>query len=413
MVSGTHEAKRCDPSQYVRRVGQFLLCVCLAESSMAVYGEAAEWSLLPSFGVKGVYNSNLILTPLPHSETYGFWVSPATEIAGKTERLEVSSRLAVDEVKYFGGQGKQFTNVFAPLSVRYKTEKDLLGFTGGFVRDNTVLGSELQATGVVLQFAQRNQWNFNPTWTRRLTEKLSLQSGVQFSNSTYEGGLRVVDYRVIGGSGGLQYQLTERDQIQLSVSYTGFRTLDSLSPFRADYPGINMSLTHAFDESLTGTIHGGPRFLSSTSQTQFGDITARETVWLAGASMSKRFERAALHVSFDRDLRPSGFGLLIQTNRGEIIGSYDLSETLACSLDVVGVLVSSTSSVGIGRTFPEQKYVNVIPKLSWKFLEWWQAEVSYMYRFRELDTDVGAARAQAHAITFMVTYYPPKLSWSH
>lgn len=411
MVSGTHEAKRCDPSQYVRVVGQFLLCVCLAESSMAVYGEAAEWSLLPSVAVKGVYNSNLILTPQPHSETYGFWVSPATEFAGKTERLEVSSRLAADFVRYFGGQDRQFTNVFVPLSVRYKTEKDLLGFTGGFARGNTVLGEELQTTGVVLQFVQRNQWTFNPTWRRSLTEKLSLQSGIQFSHTTYEG-TRLVDNRSVGASSGLLYQLSERDQIQLSGSYTDFHTLDSPSPFRADYPGINMSLTHAFDESLTGTVYGGPRFLSSTSQTQFGDITARKTVWLAGVSMSKKFERAALHVSFDRNLAPSGFGLLIQTNRGEAIGSYDLSETLACSLNVVGILVAASDSAGIGRTFPNQRYVSVEPKLSWKFLEWWQAEVSYMYRWREFDTDVGSGQSHAHAITFMVTYYPPKLSFS-
>lgn len=376
---------------------------------MTFHSEAAEWSLSPSIGVKGVYNSNLFLTPEPHSESYGFWVSPAAEFAGKTERLEVSSRLAADVVKYFGGEDRQFTNAFVPLSVRYKTEKDLLGFTGGFVRDNTLL-SELQATGVVLQFVQRNQLTFNPTWTRSLTEKLSFQSGVQFSNTTYESG-RLVNYRVVGGSGGLQYQLTERDQIQLSGSYADFHTTDSPFPFRADYPGINMSLTHAFDESLTGTVYGGPRFLSSTSQTQFGDITARKTAWLAGASMSKKFERAVVQVSFARDLVPSGFGLLIQTNRGEIIGSYDLSETLACSLDVVGMLVTGTNSAGIGRTFPNSSYVSIMPKLSWKFLEWWQAEVSYMYRWR--DTDNAINSAQSHALTFMVTYYPPKLSWSY
>ena len=197
----------------------------IAALDVASRSEAAEWSLLPSLGVKGVYNSNLLLTPFPHDETYGYWVSPAAEVAGKTERLEVSSRIAADVVGYFGGEDRQFTNVFTPLSVRYKTEKDLLGFTGGFTRDNTLL-SELQATGVVLQFAQRNQWTANPTWARQLTEKLSVQSGVQFSDTTYESS-RLVDYRVVGGSGGLLYQLTERDQIQLMGSYVHFRTTDS------------------------------------------------------------------------------------------------------------------------------------------------------------------------------------------
>ena len=399
----------CDLSRCVKGLGQIILWVCLMELGIASQSEAAEWSLSPSLGVKGVYNSNLLMTPLPHDETYGYWVTPGTEFSGKTERLEVTSRIAAEFIEYFGGEDRQFTNAFAPLSVRYKTEKDLLGFTGGFTRDNTLL-SELQETGVILQFAQRNQWAFNPTWTRSLTEKLSFQSGVQFSDTTYESD-RLVDYRLVGGSGGLQYQLSERDQIQLLGSYTHFRTIDSPIGFQADFPGINMSLTHAFDESLTGTVYGGPRFLSSTSQTQVGDITSRETVWLAGASMTKKFERAVVQVSFARDLVPSGFGLLIQTNRGEVMGTYDLSETLACSLNVTGILTTGKAKTTIVGNFPDQSYVSVAPKLSWKFLEWWQAEVSYMYRWRDIDNAIDSA--SSHSTTFMVTYYPPKLSWSY
>jgi len=61
---------------------------------MVCQSEAAEWSVLPSIGVKGLYNDNLLLTPLPHNATYGHWVSPAAEFAGKTERLEASGRVA-------------------------------------------------------------------------------------------------------------------------------------------------------------------------------------------------------------------------------------------------------------------------------------------------------------------------------
>ncbi|OQW33584.1 MAG: hypothetical protein A4E19_04150 [Nitrospira sp. SG-bin1] len=377
--------------------------------SVVSQSEAAEWSVAPSVGVKGVYNSNLVLTPLAHDETYGIWVTPAAEFAGKTERLDVSSRLATDVVGYFGEEERQFTNVFAPLSARYRTEKDTIGFSGGFTRDNTLLG-ELQETGVVLEFTQRNQWTANPTWTRRVTETLSVQSSVQFSDTAYESP-RLVDYRVAGWSGGLLYQLSERDNLQLSGSYVHFRTTDSPFGFRADFPGINMSLTHVFSESLTGTVYGGPKFLSSTSQTSSGNITARDTVLVTGASMEKKFERAALHVSFARDLGPSGFGLLIQTHRGELSGSYEISETLACSFNLVGVRTSGKTQAAIGGVFPDSSYVSMAPKLSWTFFEWWQAEVSYMYRWRDVDT--AADSAQSHATTFMVTYYPPKFSFSN
>ncbi|MBH0209488.1 MAG: hypothetical protein HP495_13445 [Nitrospira sp.] len=376
---------------------------------MAPQSEAAEWSLSPSLGVKGVYNSNLLLTPLPHAQTYGYWVTPAAEVAGKTERLEVSSRIAADVVGYFGGEDRRFTNAFAPVSVRYRTEQDLLGFTGGFARDNTLLG-ELQATGVVLNFTQRNQWTANPTWTRSLTEKLSVQSSAQLSDTTYESD-RLVDYRLVGGSGGFQYQFTERSQAQVSGSYVDFRTTDSPSPVRANYPGVSMGLTHTFDESLTGTIYGGPRFLYSSSHAPSVSIIARDIVWVAGAKITKNWEKAVVQVLLSRDLVPSGFGLLLETNRGEVTSTYRISETITCALNVVGVLTSGQTRVAIGGVLPDNRYVSIAPKLSWKFLEWWHAEVSYMYRWREIEA--AADSAQSHATTFMVTYYPPKLSFSH
>ena len=122
-----------------------------------------------------MYNSNLLLTTLPHDATYGYWVSPAAEFAGKTERLEVSGKVAADFVSYYGGHRIILPIFILPLTVRYKTEKDLLGFTGGFIRDNTLM-SELLTTGLVLRFTQRNQWTANPSWTRSITEKLSFQS---------------------------------------------------------------------------------------------------------------------------------------------------------------------------------------------------------------------------------------------
>ena len=379
---------------------------------MVCQSEAAEWSLLPSIGVKGVYDSNLLLTTLPHDATYSYWVSPAAEFAGKTERLEASSRVAADFVSYYGGQESRFTNLFLPLTLRYKTETDLLGFTGGYTRDNTLM-SELLTTGVVLRFTQRNQWNANPTWTRSLTEKLSVQSSLQFSDTTYENGLSLglVDYQLFGGSGGLLYQLTEQDQIQLSGSYANFHTTNAPSPFRASFPGVSLSLTHAFTETLTGTAYGGPSFVSSTTQTVGDNIKAQSTVWLFGASLAKQFESTSVQVNVDRKIVPSGFGLLIQTDRAGVTVSHDLSETLTASLDGSAYKILGITERATGGTFPESRFFSATPMIAWKFSEWWKMELSYTYRRREADNfpDV----AMSNATMFMLTYYPPKLSFSN
>ncbi|MDE3042036.1 MAG: hypothetical protein KGJ82_15885 [Nitrospirota bacterium] len=379
---------------------------------MVCQSEAAEWSLLPSIGVKGVYNSNLILTSLPHDASYGYWASPAAEFAGKTERLEVSGRVAADFVSYYGGVQNQFTNIFLPLTLSYKTETDLLGFTGGFTRDNTLM-SELRTTGLVLRFTQRNQWNATPTWTRSLTEKLSFQSSFQFSDTTYENGLHLglVDYQLLGGSGGLLYQMTEQDKIELSGSYVNFHTTNALSPFRASYPGVNLSLTHAFTETLTGKAYGGPSFVSSTTQTVSDNIKAQSTVWLFGANLTKKFERATVQVSASRNIVPSGFGLLFQTDRAGVTVSHDLSETLTASFDGAGYIVSGITNLASAGTISDSRYFSATPAIAWKFLEWWKLELSYTYGRREV---VGFSDvAISNATMFMLTYYPPKLSFSN
>jgi hypothetical protein len=408
-MHGRHEGGDRDQVRYVRGIGQFMLLFSLLGYGMAFQCEAAEWSLAPSMGVKGIYNSNLLLTPQPHNESYGFWITPAAELAGKTERLEVSSRLAGDFVGYFGGEERRLTNIYLPLAVRYRTEKDIFGFTGGFVRDNTLLG-ELQTTGIVLQFTQRNQWTANPTWTRILTERLSFQSSLQFSHTTYEGGgtFGLVNYQVLGGTAGFLYKVTEKDQVQLSGSYTSFRTIDT--GFRAALPGVMATLEHAFTESLSGTVFGGPRFISTATELTGGDFETKETVWVYGARLSKQFERGAVQVSVGRDLLPSGFGLLVRTDRAGMFGSYQVSETITGALDINGYLASSTASGLLSRTIADQRFVSVSPSVSWKFLEWWQVELAYVFALRDVE---GVGQATSHAPMITLTYYPPKLSFSY
>jgi hypothetical protein len=296
--------------------------------------------------------------------------------------------------------------------LRYKTETDLLGFTGGFTRDNTLMG-ELLDTGLVLRFTQRNQWTANPSWTRSITEKLSVQSSFQLNDTTYENGLSLglADYQLFGGSGGLLYQMTEQDQIQLAGSYVNFHTTNASSPFRASFPGVNLSLTHAFTETLTGTAYGGPRFVSSTSETVSDNIKTQSTVWLFGASLAKKFESTSIQVNVDRDILPSGFGLLIQRDRAGLTVSHDLTETLAVSFNGSGYLVSSITPRATGGTFPENRYFSTTPTIAWKILEWWKLELSYTYRWR--DVDGSSDPAMSNGTMFMLTYFPPKLALSN
>ena len=380
--------------------------------ALGTTSNAAEWSVLPSMSMKGYYNDNFLLTPLPHKSTYGYWISPAAEFAGKTERLEVTGKAALDFVDYYGGTANRFTNIFLPLAATYSTENDTFGFTGGFTRDNTLMG-ELLATGLVLSFTQRNLWTMNPSWTRNITERFAFQGTAQLSDASYQDGLRLglVDYQVVGGSAGMLYHATERDDIQLSATYTHFRTTNGPFELRSSYPGIMVTVAHTFTEALRGTVYGGPRFVNSTSQLAAGDVKSHDTLWVYGAALTQQFEKGSIQLTLSRDILPSGFGLLIQTDRAGLLASYNASETITASLDTSGYVISGASPLARGGTISDSRLIYTTPKLSWKFSEWWRAEVSYSHRWR--DTDSLAEPVMSNAVMFMLTYYPPKLAMSN
>ena len=148
----------------------------------------------------------------------------------------------------------------------------------------------------------------------------------------------------------------------MSGSYVNFHTTNAPSPFRASFPGVNLSLTHAFTETLTGTAYGGPSFVSSTTQTVGDNIKAQSTVWLFGGNLTKKFESTTVQVSASRNIVPSGFGLLIQTDRAGLTVSHDLSETLTASFDGSGYLVSGITSRALGGNLQMQSILLSHPK---------------------------------------------------
>lgn len=389
-----------------------LFAVVFLILAVAVQCLAAEWSVVPSLSTKAYYNDNLLLTPLPHDPTYGYWISPGAEFAGKTERLEVSGKAALDFVDYYGGEPNRFTNVFLPLTMKYRTERDEWGFTGGFTRDNTLMG-ELLTTGIVLRFTQRNLWNLNPSWTKMITEKFGFQSAFEFSDASYQDGLRLglVDYQVFGGSAGFLYAATERDDVRLSGTYTNFHTTNAPFGLRASYPGAMLSVTHSFTEALKATVYGGPRFVSSTTQGGGFSQKTSDTIWVYGASLTQQFEQASLQLSVTRDILPSGFGLLLQTDRLGALTSYNITDTVRASLEASGYIVSGVTNQARGGTLPEQRLVYLTPKLTWYFSEWWRAEASYAYRWREVETL--NEPVTSNTLMILVTYFPQKLAFSN
>jgi hypothetical protein len=370
--------------------------------------QAAEWSAEPSLAVKGEYNSNLTLSSVP-GEVWGNWVSPAVRFAGSTERLEVSGKAAGDFINYYGDQNRSLTNGFFPVVARYSTERDVFTLDGSFVRDNT-LRTELQQTGVVLGFTQRNLLSVSPSWTRMITEKLSFQLGYQFASATYENGqsLGLFDYHIHGGNLGMSYKVTERDSLQLTGSYTKLDVPDS--GLKSGNAGASLSVTHVFSESTVVTAFGGPRFLDQTQTIGSASLSSNQLVWTFGGSIRTKWEDARASLDGGQEVNVSGLGVLLKTNRVGVTVSKDLTETLTVSFSGQAFQVQGLPIQGGSAQAADTRFMNVTPAVTWKLNQWWVLEASYTYADRRDDQTNEYFNGNS---TFLkLTYNMPKLSIS-
>ena len=373
-------------------------------------GQGAEWSVEPSMSAKGEYNSNLLLTAGTQKGTHSYWISPGAKFTGSTESLEVSGKVAADFVQYYGGVETGIMNLYFPLLAQYRSERSTWGFDGGFTRDNTLMGELLQ-TGLVLSFTQRNQWNVAPTWTYNITERLSFQSGYRFIDATYDNGvsLGLVDYRVHSGNAGLSYRPTETDSVQISGLITEFLAPQG-NNLVSDTYGAQLSGSHAFSERTALTVEGGPRFLSNSVGTGGTSLTSSTTVWVYNANLTMRTERTKIALGVSREILPSGFGLVIQTDRVRATVSHELTEKITLSLDGSGYRTNGLLTNTFASPFPERLYVRVTPSMTWRLNEWWTVVGSYTYSQREVPefNELGIS----NSARVMVTYSPTKLSVS-
>lgn len=375
---------------------------------------AAEWSIEPSMSVRGEYHSNLLLALDPQLSTYAYWISPAVRLAGATETLQVGSRLAFDYVEYQGERDAKIYNLHFPLSVQYRQNRSIWGFTGGLNRDNT-LRSELLETGVVLAFAQRNFWSAAPSWTYSVTERLSAQTSYQYNKADYQGGserLFLFDYEVHSASETLSYTVTDKDSIQVTGLFTRF-ALPARGNLVADTYGAQMGGTHLFSEDLTLSASGGPRLITNRIDTRIGTLEDTATVWVFNAKVAKKRERANWSLEIGRDIFPSGFGLLIKKDHLLVRTSYEVTDHLTFSVNGQASIINPVATNELftgGVRFRETRFFYIDPHLRWRFDEYWAMDVGYMYSRRELE---GADRTgESHAVRLVVTYTPLKFSIS-
>lgn len=136
----------------------------------------------------------------------------------------------------------------------------------------------------------------------------------------------------------------------------------------------------------------------------------RETAWVYRGTLRKKFESATIQIDGGREINPSGFGRLLQSDRVGGSLSHNLTETLTASLNGNLYFVSGIVNNASSGSVPQSRFSSISPSLSWKFSQWWTLDVAYTYAERAVDSLNQWNFANSTFV--MLTYGGPKWSMS-
>ncbi|MGA7800519.1 MAG: hypothetical protein WCC36_06880 [Gammaproteobacteria bacterium] len=391
---------------------------------------AAEWFATPKVSARAGYNDNLTITTQPHSSVRELDVSPEVSFGRKTETSGITGQARIDARRYWGQSGLNTNDRLLNLHMYDNAER--MGWTlDGNITKNTTLQSELNDTGLVLQRTPRLSRSLSPGWNYLISQKTQLKLGYRYQDVRYPDQATLVyqDYRINAGTATLSHQYTQRLQLFATGSVTYYRTTKNQLPargeFDAHYDTVQAGASYAFSQTLNATLSAGLRRSTTTINTQnpvyattpFGpiflgygspvDVTQTGSGSVLNASLQKQLQTGTLSANLSRNVQPTGYGGLVETDRLDLSGNHRLSVTFSESLDLS---LYRTKAISSTATNLDRTFVRVEPALAWNMTRWWRLQGSYRYARQRYTNQSETATQNAVYVTLAYTW--PKIAVS-
>lgn len=397
---------------------------------LAGSARGAEWFLIPKISTRAGYVDNLTLNTRPQNGVEELGLIPEATFGRKTETTGITGHARFDARRYWGQSGLNTNDRLLNLHMYDNGQR--MGWTlDGNITKDTTLQSELSDTGLVLQRTPRLSRSISPGWNYMLSQRTQLNLGYQYQDVRYpdQSTLTYQDYRINSGTATISHQYSQRLQLFATGSVTYYRTTKNQLPargeFTARYDILQAGASYAFSQTLNASLSAGIRRSTTTVtrqnpvivDTPFGpiflgyappvDVTQSSNGSVLGASLQKQFQTGTLAASLSRNIQPTGYGGLIETDRLELTGHRNLSARFSESLDLA---LYRTNAVTTTATNLDRTFVRVEPAFTWRMTQWWNLRGSYRYARQRYDNS--SQTATQNAVYLTVSYTWPKIAVS-
>jgi hypothetical protein len=417
--------------------------------AISMQGHAAEWTAEPDLSIRSGYNDNYLLSTGPHSSVWETDLIASTKFGVAKENQGLFGDVGTTVRRFSGGSGRESSDLldredyFFNTDAYHQTELNVFRGNIDYIRDSTQ-DSEVNETGSFTNvYATRIRKTAGTSWARTLTERMSLDLGFQYNDTSFAddpGVSDLIPYKFNQLTASLNYQLTPRTVGILQGAGSAYKPDTNLN---SDTWNLQAGINSAFSETIDLSILAGYRKTTSDSLfltgfciganpgasfpdceggfpvatgTDKGETKTNGSVY--SASITKRLEKGSLSASLSRTQTPDLNGRLLDSNQLRLNGEYRLTEMLRSSL---GIQYSENETIVnlFGRDAnnaviqeqnnTKEKYFSITPRVSWQFLREWRLAGEYQYVNNKDRLQNTATR---NAVYLTLSYVPTKFSIS-
>jgi len=372
----------------------FWVLLCTNAFSVSV-ANSAEWSLNSTLNPSAKYDDNVFMSENKQGSVQ-YSISPTLifKRAMENSELSLSAGYNINRYQSFAYLDRQ--DPFIKFNSSLKTERSQYGLAASYSQSSSRSTAE-EDTGDFTTESSVTSETISPSYSYQLTERDSISLSGSYSTRSYST-TDFSDNKTKSINSAWQHQFTERLSGGLSLSASNYQS-DGLSLI-SDDDNYNLSTTVSYQLSELWKLNGqiGIRKLKSQQKDNLGPTQNTSS---SGSSFdfsaNRKTELGSLSMGLSRSLSPSSTGDVNEQDRFNLAWSKMLSEQLSLSLSTS--YQQSTSALDDGND--KRENLNVSPAIKWQFERNLAVNVSYNYRQQKESAADTNAKSNAVMMTLL------------
>lgn len=385
----------------VARVGAIAAALAVAAVPSGAMG--ADWYLNGSITEEFEYDNNFRLSPDDEETLWGFNTRPKLGVEAHAPRTDLYLNGALNYGFFPDDTDENSFDQRGDFSLRHRTERSVFGVSGNVSHETTRTSEELDS-GRDFSDSERIGLGGNASWSHTLTELVGVGISGGSGYVTYDTDA-LSDYRTFYGGPFVSFQLTERDSLYLTGTYSRYDRLTG-DNLESDLFVGNAVWNRIFTPQISASLRAGANYVSTDEDVTVGGTTVSTSDdnvgYDGGASITYTEERASLTGSFSHSVVPSSLGRLQRRNSLALHASYKMAPLI--TLGFTTNFIQQEAAEGGSE---DRNYITAEPGVTWHFLPNWYARAAYRFRTQTLDE---GDRAYSNGGVASVSWRLP--SWS-